>query len=104
MFAKPDYYLYSGSDQLCAGPCVAVNTGYAWDHGDYAAEINTNYIGFVGPGVKNLGLDGNRPPTGRARPGANSGQTDVVDSSRTGPWTDETDIRPTIMYLTGPEG
>ena len=25
-----------------SGPCVTRTPGYAWDHGDYAAEINTN--------------------------------------------------------------
>ena len=34
------------------------NTGFAWDHGDYAAEINSTYLGLVGPGVKHLGLNG----------------------------------------------
>ncbi|HUC59500.1 MAG TPA: hypothetical protein VMA95_19005 [Streptosporangiaceae bacterium] len=100
MFAKPDYYLYSGSS-TCSGPCVQIDTGYAWDHGDYAAEINTNYVGFAGPGVKNLGLDGNQPDQGPSSAGANSGNIEVDQTNLAGPWTDETDIRPTIMYLTG---
>ena len=33
--------------------------------------------------------------------GANSGQTEVVDLNLKGPWTDETDIQPTEMYLLG---
>ena len=100
VFAKPDYYLYDGGTS-CGGPCVTQNTDYAWDHGDYAAEINTNYVGFVGPGVKNLGLDGSEPNAGPNSAGANSGQTSVPDSGTTGTWVDETDIRPTLMYLTG---
>ena len=27
------------------------STGFAWDHGDYAAEIDTNYLGLAGPGT-----------------------------------------------------
>ena len=38
LFAKPDYFFSPGS-ATCA-PCVTQNTGFAWDHGDYAAEIN----------------------------------------------------------------
>ena len=77
------------------------NTGFAYDHGDYAAEINTNYIGLVGPGVKHLGLDGSGPADGPNSAGPNSGQIEVVNSGTTGTWADETDIRPTMMYLTG---
>ncbi|HXB50930.1 MAG TPA: hypothetical protein VNW50_24480, partial [Streptosporangiaceae bacterium] len=33
--------------------------------------------------------------------GANSGQTVAADYHFPGPWADETDIRPTMMYLTG---
>ena len=98
-FAKPDYF-FQDFGPTCSGPCVTQSTGFAWDHGDYAAEINTNYVGFVGPGVKNLGLDG--PASGAVTSaGPNSGQTEVADNHLPGPWVDETDIRPTIMYLTG---
>jgi hypothetical protein len=100
VFAKPDYYLYDGGTS-CSGSCVTQNTGFAWDHGDYAAEINTNYVGFVGPGVKNLGLDGSAPGQGPSSAGPNSGQVTVPESNTTGTWVDETDVRPTLMYLTG---
>ena len=73
LFAKPDYYLYDGGTS-CSGPCVTQDTGFAYNHGDYAAEINTNWVGFVGPGVKNLGLDGQAPGTGPNSAGPNSGQ------------------------------
>jgi hypothetical protein len=99
MFAKPDYFLQTGAAS-CGATCVTQNTGFAWDHGDYAAEINTNYIGLVGPGVKHLGAD-NPPTAGPSSAGANSGQTEVVDTHLNGPWADEADIRPTILYLTG---
>jgi hypothetical protein len=100
LFAKPDYFLSSGSAS-CGTSCVTQNTGFAYDHGDYAAEINTNYIGLVGPGVRHLGLDGSGPADGPNSAGPNSGQIEVVNSGTTGTWTDETDIRPTMMYLTG---
>ena len=100
LFAKPDYYLYDGGTS-CSGACVQVNDGFAWDHGDYAAEINTNWAGFAGPGVKHLGLDGEAPADGPGSAGANSGQETVVTSGTKGTWVDETDIRPTLMYLLG---
>ena len=100
MFAKPDYYLDSGP-ATCSGSCVQQDTGYAWDHGDYAAEINTNYAGFVGPGVRHLGLDGPTASQGPSSAGAGSGQITVSEQHLPGPWVDETDIRPTLMYLTG---
>jgi hypothetical protein len=100
MFAKPDYFLSSGSP-TCSGSCVTQNTGFAWDHGDYAAEINTNYLGLVGPGVKHLGLDGSGAADGPSSAGPNSGQVTVPGEHTRGPWTDETDVRPTLMYLTG---
>jgi hypothetical protein len=101
MFAKPDYFLTSGSTTCPASGCVSVNPSFAWDHGDYAAEINTNYLGLAGPGVKQLGLDGSGPSAGPSSAGPNSGQVTVPDSGTTGTWADETDIRPTLMYLAG---
>ncbi|HEY2129342.1 MAG TPA: hypothetical protein VGH77_19375 [Streptosporangiaceae bacterium] len=102
MFAKPDYYLQSSAlTGSCAGKLVCQSTGFAWDHGAYAAEINTNYAAFAGPGVERLGLDGPTASQGPSSAGANSGQIEVTDQHLPGPWVDETDIRPTLMYLTG---
>ena len=100
LFAKPDYFLSPGAAN-CSAPCVSVNSGFAYNHGDYAAEINTNYLGLVGPGVRHLGLDGTSAANGPNSAGPNSGQVTAVDSGTTGTWVDETDIRPTLMYLTG---
>ncbi len=100
MFARPDYFLTPGSAN-CGGPCVTQNTSFAWDHGDYAAEIDTNYAAFAGPGVLHRGLDGSPPADGPSSAGPNSGQVTVPDAGTRGTWLDETDIRPTIMYLTG---
>ncbi|MGH3157284.1 MAG: hypothetical protein ACRDNF_12005 [Streptosporangiaceae bacterium] len=100
LFAKPDYFLETGS-ATCGTSCVKMDDGYAWDHGDYAAEIDTNYVGFVGPGVKHLGLDGSPPNEGPNSAGPDSGQETVPEENTKGPWVDETDIRPTLMYLAG---
>src|SRR6478735_5063002 len=63
MFAKPDYFVSPGAAN-CSTPCVSVNPAFAYNHGDYAAEINTNYTAFAGPGVKHLGLDGTSAANG----------------------------------------
>ena len=101
MFAKPDYFLSTGSANCGGGPCVIQNPSFAYNHGDYAAEINTNWLGIAGPGVASLGLDGTAASAGPNSAGPNSGQVTVPGSGTTGTWLDETDIRPTIMYLTG---
>ena len=75
MFAKPDYFLFAFATN-CTSPCVTVGPAFNWNHGDIAPEINTTWLGLVGPDVKNLG------------------QTGAL-------WTDHSDIRPTIMALTG---
>jgi hypothetical protein len=107
MFAKPDYYVETGSPKCTnvtgnsGGDCVEQDNEFAWDHGDYAAEIDTNWAAFAGPGVAHLGLDGSPPDAGPNSAGQNSGQVTVPQSGTTGTWIDETDIRPTIMHLTG---
>ena len=102
MFAKPDYYLQASAlTGGCAGRLACQSTGFAYDHGDYAAEINTNYAGFAGPGVRRLGLDGPAACEGPNSAGPDSGQVTVAQQHLPGPWVDETDIRPTLMYLAG---
>jgi hypothetical protein len=99
LFAKPDYFFTPGP--ASCSPCVTPTTNFAWDHGAYAAEINTNYAAFAGPGVRNLGLDGTKAADGPSSAGPDSGQIAAADSGTTGTWMDETDIRPTLLYLTG---
>ncbi len=73
MFALPDYYLYAGAKN-CNSPCMQEEAGFAWNHGDVAPDINTTWLGMVGPGIRHLG---------------------VTD----GTWSDHTDIRPTMLSL-----
>ena len=48
LFAKPDYFLTPGSANCSRRACRS-NPAFAYNHGDYAAEINTNYIGLRRP-------------------------------------------------------
>jgi hypothetical protein len=83
-FANPDFYISPGplsckaaAPALRTGdPCVNVNPGFAWNHGDIGQDINNNWAGLAGPGITARG----------------------VDSST---WADETDVRPTLMALLG---
>ncbi len=75
MFANPNYYLYAGAPN-CTSPCVTEQPGFAWNHGDVSPDINTTWLGIVGPGVQRLGVDGTV-------------------------WSDHTDTRPTMMELLG---
>ena len=99
-FAKPDYFLFAGAPN-CTSACVQVNPGFAYNHGDYAAEINTTWLGLAGPGVAHRGVDGLGPSQGPSSAGPDSGNVTVPGSHTTGTWTDHTDIRPTLLHLVG---
>jgi hypothetical protein len=73
MFANPNYFLFAGAPN-CSSPCVTIGSGFAWNHGDVAPDINTTWLGMVGPGVQRMG------------------QVGTV-------WSDHADIRPTMMEL-----
>jgi len=75
MFANPDYFLFAGAPN-CNSPCVVESPGFAWNHGDVLKEITTTWLGMVGPGVRRQGVERET-------------------------WSDHTDIRPTILSLTG---
>jgi hypothetical protein len=74
MFGNPEYYFQTFVPK--GSPNVGVNPAFAWNHGGVAPEINATWLGLVGPGVKIKGID-----------------DDV--------WSDHTDIRPTLLALTG---
>lgn len=73
-FANPDYFVTDVGPFCGSNPCI--DPKFAWSHGDIQPEIATNWLGLVGPGVKDLGID-----------------------SET--WTDHTNVRPTILELAG---
>lgn len=74
-FGDPNYYQSTGAAN-CSKPCVAEGPTYAWNHGDLSPDINTTWLGIVGPGVNATGVDNTT-------------------------WSDHTDIRPTILALVG---
>lgn len=74
-FGDPNYFFFAGAPN-CANPCVTEPPDFAWNHGDIQPEIVTTWLGLVGPGVQNLGVDPNV-------------------------WSDHTDVRPTMMQLVG---
>jgi hypothetical protein len=112
-FPIPDVYFTSGtadSPRCAAGTtaasapttCTSINNQYAWNHGYYAPEINNTWAGLVGPGVRNLGVDGSGPADGPSSDGdANSGTTTDTQVDNNGTWLDQSDLRPTLMALTG---
>ena len=74
-FANPDYFLFNAGP-TCTPSCTSLDTGFAWNHGDVAPDINTTWLGMVGPGVRQLGVDHHV-------------------------WSDHTDIRSTMLVLLG---
>jgi len=78
LFADPNYFLFHGGPSCTppAPPCVTENPGFAWNHGDVQPEIVTTWLGLVGPGIDQVGVDSTT-------------------------WSDHTDIRPTLMVLLG---
>jgi hypothetical protein len=75
LFADPNYFLFAGAPD-CSAPCVTQVPKFAWNHGDVHPEITTTWLGMVGPGVAQIGVDSTT-------------------------WSDHTDIRPTLLVLLG---
>jgi len=83
LFADPDWFFFaSNNPATCAtlGACAFIpartSQSFAWNHGDIQDEIASTWVGYVGPGVRNLGT-----------------MDDV--------WTDHADVRPTMLSLLG---
>ena len=77
LFGDPSFYFQASCDgNTTAYGCPVQNNGYAWNHGDIQPEIASTWQGWVGPGIKNLGVTG-------------------------AVWTDHTDARPTLLTLLG---
>ncbi len=115
-FPKPDYFFTigatDGSSPCASGTtagnaatnCTSLNNGFAWDHGYYAPEIDTTWLGLVGPGVAHKGIDGLGPaggPSSADGSNANPQLVTTTDAKNPGTWADHTDTRPTIMALVG---
>ncbi|MEP7180039.1 MAG: hypothetical protein ABI775_13205, partial [Pseudonocardiales bacterium] len=94
LFPKPDYFFSS------TGANVSINSGFAYDHGYYSPNIDVTWSSVVGPGVAKRGVDGPQPADGNQPHDPNSTAT-VPQASRVGTWVEETDLRPTLLYLTG---
>jgi hypothetical protein len=76
LFGNPNFWLSSGPAS-CGTSCVSEPPGGdAWNHGTVSAQINTTWLGLVGPGVRHLGVDNTT-------------------------WSDHTDIQPTMLELLG---
>jgi hypothetical protein len=78
LFGNPDFFFQTTNPCTvgAVGFAECVSTGFAWNHGDIQQEIGNTWVGFVGPGIANNGVD-----------------------SKT--WTDHTNLRPTILSLVG---
>jgi hypothetical protein len=76
LFGNTDFW-YSSGTASCGTSCFSQPAGGdAWNHGDVSPEINTTFLGLVGPGVQNQGVDSTL-------------------------WSDHTDIQPTMWELLG---
>jgi hypothetical protein len=94
LFPKGDYFFSS------TGPNVSINSSFAWDHGYYSPNIDVTWVGMVGPGVAVNGVDGPQPAGGNESNDPEATKT-VPEASTVGTWVEETDIRPTMLYLLG---
>jgi hypothetical protein len=83
-FADPDWFFFAtggATPTTCATPAACAfipartNQSFAWNHGDIQDEIASTWVGYVGPGIENMGTDAT--------------------------WSDHTDVRPTILELAG---
>jgi hypothetical protein len=94
LFPKPDYFFST------SGANVGINSGFAYDHGYYSPNIDVTWSSLVGPGVAARGVDGPQPAEGNQAHDPNSTAT-VPQASTIGTWVEETDLRPTLLYLAG---
>jgi hypothetical protein len=81
LFADPEWFFFATGGPACPTPatCALIpppsSQTFAWNHGDIQDEIASTWVGYVGPGIKHLGT--------------------------ASPWTDHTDVRPTMLSLLG---
>jgi hypothetical protein len=94
LFPKPDYFFST------SGQNVSINSSFAYDHGYYSPNIDVTWVGMAGKGVAVNGVDGPEPADGNQPSDPESTHT-VPEASQVGTWVEETDIRPTMLYLLG---
>ena len=94
LFPKPDYFFST------TGANVSINSGFAYDHGYYSPNIDVTWSALAGPGVAVRGVDGPQPAEGNQPSDPNSTRT-VPQASTVGTWVEETDLRPTLLWLVG---
>jgi hypothetical protein len=94
IFPVPDYFFTT------SGANVSINPAFAYDHGYYSPNIDVTWVAMAGPGVAQRGVDGPGPAGGNESQDPNSTHT-VPQASQQGTWVEETDIRPTLLYLLG---
>jgi hypothetical protein len=94
LFPKPEYFFSS------SGPTVSINSSFAYDHGYYSPNIDVTWVAIAGKGAAVNGVDGPQPEDGNQPSDPESTRT-VPEASRVGTWVEETDIRPTMLYLLG---
>lgn len=81
-FADPNWFFFATGGAACATPdaCAFIpartNQSFAWNHGDIQDEIASTWVGYVGQGIDDEGVDHTT-------------------------WSDHTDVRPTILELVG---
>jgi hypothetical protein len=75
-FADPNYFLTAGNTGPSCGSNPCIDYHFAWSHGDVQPVIATTWMGLVGPGVQDSGIDSTT-------------------------WTDHTNVRPTMLELLG---
>jgi hypothetical protein len=84
-FADPDWFFFATggvTPATCATPAACAfipartSQSFAWNHGDIQDEIASTWVGYVGQGVDQSGID-------------------------SATWSDHTDVRPTILELVG---
>jgi hypothetical protein len=76
MFGNDDFFFTASATTPSCGANPCVSPGFAWNHGDIQDEIGNTWAAFVGPGVASHGVDSTT-------------------------WTDHTNLRPTILALSG---
>ncbi|QNE35750.1 hypothetical protein [Leifsonia shinshuensis] len=74
-FSGEDDYITSGA-QNCTKACVYTSSRFAYNHGGLLPDMQDIWAGYAGPGISARGVDSTT-------------------------WTDQVDMRPTVLALTG---